>query len=106
MFPYRMVTDWSEADECFVARVPALPNCAAHGDTAAEAAAEAQRAAELMIDVLGDKAPASDHAEAYSGTLRLRLPRYLHAALARRAALEGVSLNQMMVALLAERAGQ
>ncbi len=61
----------------------ALPNCASHGDTAAEAAAEAQKAAELMIDVLGAKAPPSDHAESYSGTLRLRLPRYLHASLAR-----------------------
>ena len=30
MFPYRMVTDWSETDACFVARVPALPNCAAN----------------------------------------------------------------------------
>ena len=57
-----------------------------------------------MIEVLGAKAPPSDHAESYSGMLRLRLPKYLHATLARRATLEGVSLNQIMVALLAERA--
>lgn len=103
MFPYRMVTDWSDVDGCFVARVPALPNLAAHGATAAKAAAEAQKAAEMMIEVLGDDAPPSDHAESYSGMLRLRLPKYLHASLARRATLEGVSLNQMMVTLLAER---
>lgn len=104
MFPYRIVTEWSEADACFVARVPALPSCAAHGDTAAEAASEVQTAAKLMLDVLGDAAPAPDQAASYSGNLRLRLPRYLHAALARRAALEGVSLNQILVTLLAEGA--
>src|SRR5688572_21522615 len=100
-FPYRILAEWSEADECYVARVPAFPNLAAHGDTAAEATAEAQTAAAAMIDVLGDKAPASDN-DAPSGNIRLRLPPYLHAALSRRATIEGVSLNQLMVAMLAE----
>ena len=59
-FPYLVVTGWSATDRCFVARVPALPNCAAHGDTAAKAAAEVQQAAEIMIEVLGTKAPPPD----------------------------------------------
>ena len=39
-FPYRIVVEFSEEDECWIARVPALPNCAAHGDTAEEAIRE------------------------------------------------------------------
>jgi antitoxin HicB len=39
--------------------------------------------------------------EAYSGNLRLRLPKSLHARLAREAEREGVSLNQWLVAKLA-----
>lgn len=104
MFPYRIVAEWSDEDEAFVARVPALPNCAAHGDTAETAAREAQVSATLMLDVLraqGRPAPPSDVSADYSGNIRLRLPRYLHAELARRADSEGVSLNQLMVAMLA-----
>ena len=101
MFPYRIVTEWSNEDACYVARVPALHNCAAHGNTPESAAKEAQVAAGLMLDVLGETAPAPDATAEYSGNIRLRLPRYLHAELARRADAEGVSLNQLMVTLLA-----
>jgi antitoxin HicB len=103
MFPYRIVTEWSAEDGAYVARVPALPNCAAHGDTAAQAAEEAEVAASAMIEVLGAKAPASD-TEQPSGKIMLRLPRSLHADLARLAAMEDVSLNQLMVSLLSARA--
>ncbi|MCL2779727.1 MAG: type II toxin-antitoxin system HicB family antitoxin [Polyangiaceae bacterium] len=101
MFPYRIVTEWSDEDACYIARVPALQNCAAHGDTPEQAAHEAQVAARLMLDVLGEKAPPPDVNAEYSGNIRLRLPRYLHADLARRADAEGVSLNQLMVSILA-----
>ncbi len=103
-FPYRILTEWSDDDACYVARVPAFPNLAAHGATAGDAASEAQIAAEGMIEVLGDKAPASDHGAA-SGNIRLRLPPYLHANLSRLATVEGVSLNQLMVTMLAEQIG-
>lgn len=101
MFPYRILTEWSDADACWVARVPALPNLAAHGDTAAEAAGEAESAGELMIEVLGPKAPPPDRSSGYSGNLRLRIPVSLHAKLARTATIEGVSLNTILVSILA-----
>lgn len=104
MFPYRIVAEWSEADACYVARVPAFPNCAAHGDTLAEAASEAQQAAEMMAAVLGAKAPPSDLTATYSGKLQLRMPPSLHAALALRAATEHVSLNAVLLTILAEAA--
>lgn len=105
---YRIVVEWSDEDRVFVARVPALPGCAAHGKTAEQAAREARRAAEAMLAVLrddGDPPPPEDIAADYSGQIRLRLARSLHERLARLATVEGVSLNQLMVTLLAEGAG-
>ena len=51
-FRYRIVLEWSDEDAAFLARVPALPGCAAHGKTAEEAAREARRAAGAMLAVL------------------------------------------------------
>ena len=51
-FPYRVVVEWSADDAAFVARVPALPGCAAHGSTPERAVREARRAAEGMLAVL------------------------------------------------------
>lgn len=107
-FRYRIVLEWSDEDAAFLARVPALPGCAAHGKTAEEAAREARRAAGAMLAVLredGDSLPPEDASAGYSGQIRLRLPRSLHERLARLSTAEGVSLNQMMVTLLAERSG-
>ena len=108
-FRYRIVTEWSDEDEAFVARVPALPGCAAHGSTSAAAAREAQIAAEAMLEVMRERGmalPPEDATAAYSGQIRLRMPRSLHEHLARIAAAEGVSLNQLMLTLLAQGAGR
>lgn len=62
-FRYRIVLEWSDEDAAFVARVPALPGCAAHGKTAEEAARQARRAAEAMLSVLredGSPLPTED----------------------------------------------
>jgi len=105
-FPYRVVVEWSAEDRVFVARVPALPGCAAHGKTAASATQEVIRAATGILSVLrkdGDAAPPSDATTDYSGQFRVRLPRGLHEHLSRLAAAEGVSLNQELVTLLSGR---
>ena len=60
MFPYRIVTAWSDEDACYVARVPTLGYCAAHGDSPEEATREVQVGARMMLDVLGASAPAPD----------------------------------------------
>lgn len=107
-FRYRIVVEWSDEDRVFVARVPALPGCAAHGPTAEAAAREARRAAAAMLAVLredNDPPPPEDATADYSGQLRVRLPRSLHERLSRLATAEGVSLNQEMVMLLAEGCG-
>jgi antitoxin HicB len=102
-FRYRIVVEWSDEDERFLARVPALPGIVAHGKTPGRAAQEARQAAEGILAVLkedGDEPPPIDTAADYSGQTRLRLPRSLHAQLARDASAEGVSLNSLLLTRL------
>jgi predicted RNase H-like HicB family nuclease len=47
---YELHIYWSQADKVFIAEVPDLPGCMTHGDTPAEAAAEAEIAIGLWID--------------------------------------------------------
>ena len=54
---------WSDEDEAFVARVPALPGCVSHGDTFSEAATNIEEAAELWLESAerhGDRVPSPD----------------------------------------------
>ena len=44
--------EWSEEDQAFIARVPALPGCLTHGATAERAAHGAEVAAGLILDVM------------------------------------------------------
>lgn len=103
-FEYRVVVRWSEPDEAYVAVVPAIPGAGGDGATMEEATARAQECARELLDVAkqhGDPIPQSDVDEsAFSGQLRLRMPRSMHRALASAAEQEGVSLNQYMVTLL------
>jgi predicted RNase H-like HicB family nuclease len=60
MNKYEMIIYWSEEDQAFVAEVPELPGCAAHGDTQESALANAQEAIALWIETakeFGDPIP-------------------------------------------------
>lgn len=84
---------------------PELPGCMADGETPEEALREAEDALESYIktaEAHGDPVP---QPSAYSGNFRLRVPKSMHAALAHRAEREGVSMNTLAVALLAEGMG-
>jgi predicted RNase H-like HicB family nuclease len=59
-FGYRVVVEWSDEDEAFVARIPALAGCAAHGSTAEKATREAMVAARGILASMrahGDRFP-------------------------------------------------
>jgi antitoxin HicB len=108
-FPYRVLVDYSAEDEAYVARVPAFEALAAHGDTPEQATHEARVAAEGMLESLKElrrPTPEPDATADFSGQLRLRLPRSLHARLSGIAAAEEVSLNNLLVALLSESLGR
>lgn len=50
MDKYEIIIYWSEEDHVFVAEVPELPGCMAHGDTQELALANVKEAIQLWID--------------------------------------------------------
>ncbi len=60
MHKYEIILYWSNEDNAFVAEVPELPGCMAHGDTQQAALANANEAIQLWIDTaeeFGDPVP-------------------------------------------------
>ncbi len=60
MHKYEIIIYWSAEDEVFVAEIPELPGCTAHGKTQNEALEETNRAIQLWIDTakeFGDPIP-------------------------------------------------
>jgi predicted RNase H-like HicB family nuclease len=61
MHKYEIIIYWSREDQVFVAEVPELPGCMAHGATQQEALSNANEAIQLWIDTaeeFGDPVPA------------------------------------------------
>lgn len=59
---YEIILYWSRADGVFVAEVPELPGCMAHGDTKQAALQDVNQAMALWIDTareFGDPVPES-----------------------------------------------
>jgi predicted RNase H-like HicB family nuclease len=60
MDKYEIIIYWSNEDQAFVAEVPELPGCSAHGNSQEEALASAKRAMQCWIDTaneFGDPIP-------------------------------------------------
>lgn len=60
MYKYEVILYWSNVDGSFVAEVPELPGCMAHGDTQEAALKNINLAIELWIDTareFGDPIP-------------------------------------------------
>jgi len=61
MYKYEIIIYWSNEDEAFIAEVPELPGCIAHGRTPETALKNAKDAIQLWIDAakeFGDPIPA------------------------------------------------
>lgn len=52
---YHINVFWSDDDSCWIADVPDLRYCSAHGESPGEAAAEAEEAIALWLEVARDK---------------------------------------------------
>jgi predicted RNase H-like HicB family nuclease len=48
---YKIILFWSEEDQAFLAEVPELPGCMAHGDSYESALASVKDAMELWLEV-------------------------------------------------------
>lgn len=60
MYRYEVIIYWSAEDAAFIAEVPELAGCVAHGSTPNQALTEAQEAIELWIETareFGDPVP-------------------------------------------------
>ena len=60
MVRYETIIYWSEEDQVYLAEVPELPGCIAHGDSYESALANAKEAIQLWIDTakeFGDPIP-------------------------------------------------
>ncbi|MGH2412256.1 MAG: type II toxin-antitoxin system HicB family antitoxin [Microcystaceae cyanobacterium] len=60
MHKYEIIIYWSEVDQVFIAEVPELPGCMAHGNTQEIALAHIKEAMQLWIDTaqeFGDPIP-------------------------------------------------
>lgn len=61
MNKYEVIIYWSDEDQAFVAEVPELPGCMAHGPTQEAALASTKEAIQLWLDTakeFGDPIPA------------------------------------------------
>lgn len=86
---------------------PDLPGCISDGETPEEAIANGKDAVDAWIKAMqeaGREIPAPG--EAPSGKFVARVPRSIHARLAARARSEGVSMNALVSAFLAESLGR
>lgn len=60
MFKYETIIYWNEEDQAFIAEVPELPGCMAHGVSQDEALSNAKEAIQLWLDTareFGDPIP-------------------------------------------------
>jgi antitoxin HicB len=99
---------WSDEDGGYVATTPELEGVSAFAESPECALAELEVARSLWLEEMkasGGEPPAPFALQGYSGQFRLRIPRSLHAWLAGRAEIEGVSLNTLIVQLLSEGRG-
>jgi predicted RNase H-like HicB family nuclease len=106
--PYTRVLTPDAESGTFTAQVLEFPGCIAQGDNPAEAYERLEAAAESWIEAALEMhqtipQPATDGQ--FGGKFALRLPRSLHRQAAQLAELDGTSLNQFIVATLAERVG-
>lgn len=101
-YTYRI--EWSEVDQCHVARCLEFPSLAAHGDTIEEALMEIEYVVAESVKWMqeeGEAAPEPFGLKKFKGLLTLRIPPEKHRDLAIRCAEEGISLNRFILSRLA-----
>ncbi|HEX6013929.1 MAG TPA: type II toxin-antitoxin system HicB family antitoxin [Geminicoccaceae bacterium] len=90
----------------WVAVVPDLPGCMSDGETMAEALENALGAIESWKEAAEESGRPIPAPHSSLGQWRQRVPKTLHATLKRMAETEGVSLNMLVAAILAESVGK
>jgi predicted RNase H-like HicB family nuclease len=105
MMRYPVEVFWSQEDEGYIAIAPDLPGSSAWGKSESDAIRELHVVIDLWVKAARKAGnpvpPPSDPLDLrYSGKFLMRVPKRLHASLARAAKEQGVSLNQYVLYLL------
>ncbi len=106
--PYSRMLIPDEDTGTFTAQILEFPGCLAQGDTPQEAYERLERVALSWIETAldaGQDIPLPVSTSEYGGKVALRLPKSLHKQAVLAAEQDGTSLNQFIVAALAERIG-
>ncbi len=104
MDKYPISIKWSDEDAGYIATIPGIRGLSAFGESLSAALSELEIAADAYFQSLknaGKCMPVLDKITPFSGQLRLRMPKSLHAELSQAAENEGVSLNTYLISLLA-----
>ncbi len=106
---YSVVVAWSEEDGEYVATSPEWPELSWLATSEPEAIGGLRTVIAEAIQVLKDQRspiPSPRPQPAYSGQVRLRMPKSLHQAMAARADQEGVSLNTLALMYISRGVGE
>jgi antitoxin HicB len=101
---YPIYLRFSSEDKAWIAEIPDLPGCMADGKTQAQALTAAKEAIGLWLEVAkadGREIPKPSQEDEPSGRFVVRIPRSLHGRLQALAKRERVSLNQLVLTILA-----
>ena len=102
---YQVNVSFDPRDQIYVARVPELENCHAHGTTPEEAIQNAKEVIDLWLETAREKKipiPEPMGRKKFSGKFVVRAPEDLHASLAQEALRRGKSMNELAVELLSK----
>lgn len=106
--PYSRVVIPDSDTGTFTSLISEFPGCIAQGDTPAEAYENLEAVAQSWIEAaldLGQSIPEPSANQSFSGKILTRLPKSLHRRASEFAETEGISLNQLIVAAIAETVG-
>ena len=109
--PYSILLHEVEDDgeRYWIAEVPELPGCKSHGSSVGEAVKSVEEAKkDWILDSLeeGEEVPVPVERDRYSGKILVRMSRSLHRSLSLMAEAEKLSLNQLIVTMLAKEVGR
>ncbi len=107
MHKYSIQLFWSDEDGEYVALIPEFPLSSALPERRKRPCVKPSGGGLILEDMaeVGEKPPEPQVLSSFSGQIRVRMPRTLHQRLAGRARMEDVSLNTLIVSLLAEGIG-
>lgn len=89
----------------YLVEYPDIPGCMSDGETIEEAIANGREALRDCIDVFRESGRKIPKPEVAAAQWRQRLPRTLYTKLTRQAEREGVSINSLVTAIIAEAIG-